>query len=99
MGITQHLVRSGIARVEEIRNENGQLENMYIRVDREKVLADGRAVSGKLLVDLQIRKSTADGPGARAFYTELTTPLSGWDGELRELVLKKKQVCQCIRSI
>ncbi|KAL5533047.1 hypothetical protein ACEPAF_4823 [Sanghuangporus sanghuang] len=91
MGITQHLVRSGIARVEEIRNEAGELENAYIRIDRAKVFAEGRATSGKLLVDLQVRKSTADGPGARAFYTELTTPLPGWDGELRDLVLKKKQ--------
>ncbi|KAL5490401.1 hypothetical protein ACEPAI_5234 [Sanghuangporus weigelae] len=91
MGITQHLVRSGIARVEEIRNEAGGLENAYIRVDRAKVFAEGRAASGKLLVDLQVRKSTADGVGARAFYTELTTPLPGWDGELRDLVLKRKQ--------
>ena len=52
----------------------------------------GREAAGKLLIDLQVRKSTADGPGARAFYTELTTPLPGWDGEIRDLVLKKKQV-------
>ena len=38
-----------------------------------------------------MRKSIADGAGARAFYTELTTPLPGWEGEIRDLVLKKKQ--------
>ncbi|EJD05931.1 aflatoxin-detoxifizyme [Fomitiporia mediterranea MF3/22] len=91
MGITQHLVRSGIARVEEIRSTDGVLENAYIRVDRAKVLSVGKDVAGELLVDLQVRKSTADGPGARRFYTELTTPLLSWDGELRDLVLKKKQ--------
>ena len=97
MGITQHLVRSGIARVEEIRNGAGELENAYIRVDRDKVFSAGRAASGKLLVELQVRKSTADGAGARKFYNELTTPLPGWDGELRDLVLKKKQVRSCSR--
>ncbi|KAI5124508.1 hypothetical protein M0805_003032 [Coniferiporia weirii] len=91
MGITQHLVKSGIARVEEIRGENNVLENVYIRVDRDKVLSKGRAVAGELLVDLQVRKSTADGAGARAFYGELTTPLPNWDGEIRNLVLAKKQ--------
>jgi dipeptidyl-peptidase III len=47
---------------------------------------------GKLLVELQVRKSTADGAGALLFYTQLTKPLSGWEGEIRDLVLKKKLV-------
>ncbi|KAI0371497.1 aflatoxin-detoxifizyme [Pilatotrama ljubarskyi] len=90
LGITQHLIKSGIARLEEVRAADGTLENAYVRVDREKVLKEGKDVAGKLLVELQVRKSTADGPGARAFYTELTTPLPGWDGEIRDLVLRKK---------
>lgn len=61
-----------------------------MRVDRAKVLAEGKAAAGRLLIELQVRKSTADGAGARAFYTELTDPLPGWDGEIRELVLRKK---------
>lgn len=32
LGITQHLIRSGIARLEEVRDENGTLENLYVRV-------------------------------------------------------------------
>lgn len=44
------------------------------------------------MIELQVRKSTADGEGARRFYGELTDPLSGWSGELRDLVLKKKLV-------
>ncbi|KAI0030824.1 aflatoxin-detoxifizyme [Vararia minispora EC-137] len=91
LGITQHLIKGGIASLEEIRGADGALENIYIRVDREKVLTRGRAVAGTLLVDLQVRKSTADGAGARAFYTELTTPLPGWEGEIRDFVLAKKQ--------
>ena len=92
LGITQHLIASGIARLEEVRGADGALENAYVRVDRAKVLAEGRAAAGRLLVELQVRKSTADGAGAREFYTELTTPLPGWDGEVRDLVLRKKQV-------
>lgn len=92
MGITLFLVKSGIARLEEIRGKNNELENVYVRVDREKVLSAARDEVSKLLVALQVRRSTADGAGAREFYTELTTPLPGWDGEIRDLVLKKKQV-------
>ncbi|TBU39191.1 aflatoxin-detoxifizyme [Dichomitus squalens] len=90
LGITQHLIKSGIARLEEVRAADGTLENAYVRVDREMVLKEGRDAVGRLLVNIQVRKSTADGPGAREYYTELTTPLPGWEGELRDLVLKKK---------
>jgi len=69
---------------------NGTLTNLYVRVDRELVLTKGRDAVGKLLVDLQVRKSTADGIGARDFYLKLTKPISGWEGEIRDIVLKKK---------
>jgi dipeptidyl-peptidase-3 len=90
LGIAQHLIKGGIARLEEVRGTDGNLEDLFIRVDREKVLSQGKEVVGKLLVDLQVRKSTADGAGARQFYTQLTTPLSGWDKDIRDIVLKKK---------
>ncbi|KIK54670.1 hypothetical protein GYMLUDRAFT_48591 [Collybiopsis luxurians FD-317 M1] len=90
LGITQYLIKNGIARLEEVRDSSGKLENLYIRVDRDQVLSRGKDVVGGLLVSLQVYKSTADGAGARKFYTELTTPLPGWDGEIRDLVLKKK---------
>ncbi|KAG6818124.1 hypothetical protein H0H87_000029 [Tephrocybe sp. NHM501043] len=91
LGITQHLINSGIARLEEVRNADGKLENLYVRVDREKVLKEGKDAAGKLLISLQVFKSTADGAGARKFYNELTKPLSGWEGDIRDLVLRKKQ--------
>ncbi|KAG8958231.1 hypothetical protein FRC00_002926 [Tulasnella sp. 408] len=92
LGITNFLVSKGLAKVELIRSEDGStLENAYIRVDREKVLKEGKDTVAKLLVDLQVRKSTADGDGARSFYTDLTKPPSEWEGELRDLVLRKKQ--------
>lgn len=65
---------------------------LFFQVDRKKVLSMGSKVAGKLLVELQVRKSTADGEGAKQFYNALTKPLPGWDGEIRDLVLKKKLV-------
>ena len=62
------------------------------QLDRNKVLTEGKEVTGKLLIELQVRKSTADGKGAKEFYTNLTTPPPGWEGEIRDLVLKKKLV-------
>lgn len=47
---------------------------------------------GELLIQLQVRKSTADADGAKKFYEDLTRPKADWIGELRELVLFKKQV-------
>ncbi|KAG6897567.1 hypothetical protein C0992_000155 [Termitomyces sp. T32_za158] len=90
LGITQHLINSGIARLEEVRGANGELENLYVRVDREKVLNEGKDAVGKLLISLQVYKSTADGAGARKFYNNLTKPLPGWEGDIRNLVLHKK---------
>ncbi|KDR81604.1 hypothetical protein GALMADRAFT_239656 [Galerina marginata CBS 339.88] len=90
LGITQHLIDSGIARLEEVRDANGTLQNLHVRVDRELVLTKGQEAAGKLLVELQVRKSTADAAGAREFYTKLTKPLPGWDGEIRDMVLRKK---------
>ncbi|ESK93921.1 dipeptidyl peptidase iii [Moniliophthora roreri MCA 2997] len=91
LGITQFMIRNGIARLEEVRGSDGKLENLYVRVDRESVLKKGKEVAGKLLIELQVRKSTADGAGAREFYGQLTKPMTGWEGEIRDLVLKKKQ--------
>ncbi|KAG1782483.1 peptidase family M49-domain-containing protein [Suillus placidus] len=91
LGITQHMIKEGLVTLEEVRGTDNSLENLYIRLDRQKCLALGQAVAGKLLIDLQVRKSTADGAGARDFYTKLTTPLPGWDDEIRDVVLKKKQ--------
>nr|5YFB_A Chain A, Dipeptidyl peptidase 3 [Desarmillaria tabescens]5YFB_B Chain B, Dipeptidyl peptidase 3 [Desarmillaria tabescens]5YFC_A Chain A, Dipeptidyl peptidase 3 [Desarmillaria tabescens]5YFC_B Chain B, Dipeptidyl peptidase 3 [Desarmillaria tabescens]5YFD_A Chain A, Dipeptidyl peptidase 3 [Desarmillaria tabescens]5YFD_B Chain B, Dipeptidyl peptidase 3 [Desarmillaria tabescens] len=90
MGITQYLIQAGIARLELIQDANGELENLYVRVDREKVLSKGKEVVGQLLIELQVRKSTADGTGSRDFYTTLTEPISGWEGKIRDIVLKKK---------
>ncbi len=56
------------------------------------MLSKGREAAGKLLIELQVRKSTADAAGSREYYTNLTKPLAGWEGEIRDLVLRKKLV-------
>lgn len=32
LGITQHLIKEGIASLEEVRDKDGKLENLYVRV-------------------------------------------------------------------
>lgn len=54
------------------------------------MLSKGQDVVGKLLVELQVRKSTADGAGSREYYTDLTKPIAGWEREIRDVVLRKK---------
>ncbi|KAJ7774615.1 peptidase family M49-domain-containing protein [Mycena maculata] len=90
LGIMQHLLRSEIVRLEQVRDKDGVLENLFARVDRSKILSEGKNVMGALLLELQVRKSTADGAGARQYYTNLTTPMDVFTPEVRNLVLKKK---------
>ncbi|KAF8709233.1 Aflatoxin-detoxifizyme, partial [Rhizoctonia solani] len=87
LGITNYFIQEGLAELVEFRDAEGKLEDL----DRDKVLKDGHAAMGRLLVELQVRKSIADGEGAREFYEKLTTPRPGWAGEIRDLVLAKKQ--------
>jgi len=93
LGITKWMINHGLAQLEEVRApETGTLEDAYIRVNKQMVLEKGKEIIGKLLVEMQIRKSIADGKGAEKFYNELTTPPSQvWEGELRDLVIRKKQ--------
>ncbi|KAJ7273708.1 aflatoxin-detoxifizyme [Mycena haematopus] len=91
LGIMQHLFRSDLVSLDEVRDKNGVLENLFVRVDRSRVLSQGKAVMGKLLVELQVRKSTADGAGARRYYTDLTNPMEVFSRpEVRNLVLARK---------
>ncbi|KAN0097951.1 Peptidase family M49 domain containing protein [Tylopilus felleus] len=91
LGITKFMEQGGLVRLEIIRDAQGNFEDAYVKVDRQNVLQNGSKVMGELLRQLQIRKSVADGPGARAYYTDLTTPPKDWLTDLRDLVLKKKQ--------
>lgn len=44
------------------------------------------------MIELQVRKSTADATGSREYYNSLTKPIEGWEGEIRDMVLRKKLV-------
>ena len=64
LGITNWLISHGIASVEEVRSPSGELINAYARVDKALVLSQGKEVMGKLLLEIQVRKSIGDGKGA-----------------------------------
>ncbi|KAF8554646.1 hypothetical protein OG21DRAFT_1412103 [Imleria badia] len=91
LGITKFMEQGGLVKLQTVRDAQGNLEDAYVKVDRRNVLQNGSKVMGELLRQLQIRKSVADGPGARAYYTDLTTPPKDWVADFRDLVLKKKQ--------
>jgi hypothetical protein len=49
------MVDHGLARLEEVRNsENHELEDAYIRVDKQKVLEDGKEIIGKYVFSLSL---------------------------------------------
>jgi len=89
MGITLFMLKEGLVSLEEQR-EDGKLVQLYVKVDRARVLSEGTAVMGRLLVQLQVPKSIADGDGARAFYEALTHPPPAWEGEIRDLVIAQR---------
>ncbi|TNY19974.1 peptidase family M49-domain-containing protein [Rhodotorula diobovata] len=89
-GILRWLVQHGIASVDFVRDAGGKLVDAYAKIDREACLARGKEVMGRLLLEIQVRKSTGDGPGATQFYRALTKPDQAWVDELRPLVLAKK---------
>ena len=64
----------------------------FSQVDRSLVLSKGKEAVAKLLIELQVRKSTADAKGSREYYNNLTKPIQGWEGEIRDIVLRKKLV-------
>ncbi|GAA5906487.1 hypothetical protein JCM5296_003782 [Sporobolomyces johnsonii] len=91
LGITNWLIDHGLASIEEkVDPSTGELVDAYARVDRDAVLKRGKEVMGKLLLEIQVRKSTGDGPGATEFYKKLTKPSDHWVEKLRPLVLAKK---------
>lgn len=90
MGITLWLIEHGLVTLSETYSSSGELTNAHVVVDRQKVLESGKAIMGKLLIELQVRRSTGDGAGATIFYSALTKPNEHWSNVLRPLVLSKK---------
>ncbi|GAA5829744.1 hypothetical protein JCM3766R1_001288 [Sporobolomyces carnicolor] len=91
LGITNWLIEHGIASVEFVRDETtGALVDAFARVDRKACLERSKEVMGRLLLEIQTRKSTGDRRGAEQFFEKLTKPSDEWVKELRPLVLSKK---------
>lgn len=69
LGITNWLMQNQIAHIEEVRSSTGELTNAYARINRAECLARGKEVMGKLLLEIQVRKSTGDGKGATGTFS------------------------------
>lgn len=84
------MLTHGLLTIEKVHDESGTLIDALARLDRAKVLSHGKEIMGKLLVEIQVRKSLGDAQGATTFYRALTKPSADWVEELRPLVLSKK---------
>lgn len=54
----------GLVSIEHVHSPSGELIDAYARVNKEAVLKRGKDVMGKLLLEIQVRKSIGDGKGA-----------------------------------
>lgn len=64
-------------------------QNLTVRVDRSRVIQDGKSSLGRMLLKLHIYRCTADVTSCRTFYEDLTSvddEALAW----REVVLAKK---------
>jgi dipeptidyl-peptidase-3 len=92
IGITLWLIRDGVVHLHVDRDTASHaITDAYVTVDRA-ALADGRATAsmGRLLVELQVRRSIGDAEGATDFIRTLTTPPEEWKGDLRDYVLANR---------
>lgn len=64
LGIAKFLIEHNIASIEEVRSSTGELIDMYARVDKALAIEKGKAVMGKLLVEIQTRRSLGLGKDA-----------------------------------
>ena len=88
LAVTNWLIEHGIASVEFVRDETtGALVDAFARIDRKACLERSKEVMGRLLLEIQTRKSTGDRRGAEQFFEKLTKPSDEWVKELRPLVL------------
>lgn len=57
-------MQHGLVTLQEVHSPTGELIDAYARVDKKLVLEKGKEVMGKLLLEIQVRKSTGDAAGA-----------------------------------
>ncbi|OQV25420.1 Dipeptidyl peptidase 3 [Hypsibius exemplaris] len=70
--ILRVMIESGVANVTVINGTDGK-PDMLIRLDRKRILTDGKRAMGDFLLDLQFFMSTGDVEGAEALYNRYTS--------------------------
>jgi len=75
---------------EGLVNIHKSKDNVYVTVDRTKILSNGMKAIGNFLRKLQIYKSTADVQNGSAMFLEYCTVPQNFQ-EMREIVLAKKK--------
>ncbi|KAJ3093338.1 hypothetical protein HK100_006674 [Physocladia obscura] len=83
-GILRTLINAGLVHIEETDDEN-----LFVHVDRAKILTHGVPAVKELLVKLQTYKATADSENGIAFYKALTSVPEQWI-KYRDIVIKRK---------
>ncbi|KAJ3092837.1 hypothetical protein HK100_006834 [Physocladia obscura] len=83
-GILRTLMNAGLVHIEETDDEN-----LFVHVDRSKILTHGVPAVKELLVKLQTYKATADSENGIAFYKALTSVPEQWI-KYRDIVIKRK---------
>ena len=66
------------------------LSNLVVRVDRGKILSNGRPAVEKFLQKLHIYKMSADIDAARELYNKYTEVSKEWAEKVRPVVMSKK---------
>ena len=67
-------------------------KRVYVSVNRNKALDEGRRVIGRLLNELTVVLSTGDVKGAEKLMKELKTPPPEWAKDIHPFVQNHKQV-------
>ena len=92
----------GFCVVDVVEDGNGGLEDLTVRIDRQKICGVGRKAVEDYLQRLHVFKATADPVGGRGLYEDMTRVVGvGRDGQdeggggfwakqVRDLVLKRK---------
>lgn len=76
--------------IEPVYNENNEMVDFYIHLNREYILTEGRPAIGKFLMTLQVFKSTADVENGTKFFNQFVN-VDELFLQYRTIVLNKKK--------
>ncbi|KAK3335550.1 putative dipeptidylpeptidase III [Cercophora scortea] len=76
----------------KLEYKNDDLSDLTIKLDRSKILTNGRKAVGDMLQKIHIYKSTADVEAGSKFFSHMSAVgLDYWGTTVRDVVLKNKQ--------